>query len=81
MYPCTKYVLLTQKLIQTSKSGEGITWDADRRWNWEQRGGHTHLHCQYSPARMYWEVKAAEGKNKIKVMKMALEKLWSEIGL
>ena len=23
---------------------------------------------------MYWEVKAAEGKNKIKVMKMALEK-------
>ena len=61
-------MLLTQK---TSKSGEGITWDADRRWNWEQRGGHTHLHCQHTPAWMYWEVQAAEGKNKKKqLMKM-----------
>ena len=70
LYPYTKSVLLTQKLILISKSGEGITWDADRRWDWEQRGGHTHLHCQHSPARMYREVKAAEGKNKKKVMKM-----------
>ena len=64
LYPYTKSVLLTPKLISTSKSGEGITWDADRRWNWEQRGRHTHLHCQHSPSRMYWEVQAAQGKNK-----------------
>ena len=63
LYPYTKSVLLTPKLISTSKSGEGITWDADRRWNWEQRRGHTHLHCQHPPPWMYWEVQAAEGKN------------------
>ena len=44
-------------------AGEGVFGNANRRGDREQRGGHPHLYCQHTSARLHWQVKAAEGKH------------------